>query len=303
MRKTLIAAAIAGAFCLPSVVMAQAAAPAAAAPASPHTFSPNVGVVSDYLFRGISQSKGGAALQGGIDYSHSSGLYAGVWVSTITWVKQYLGSGSTEIDLYGGYKSSIGESDWSYDVGLIAYNYTGQGVKTGFVGNTAFSPLYNPNTTEVYGALSYKWLTLKYSHTVSNNFIGWVPYRPGVAGNFDFSQSTRGSNYLELNAAYDLGDGWGISGHVGAQKVKNIQAIPGVFTDASYRDWNIGVTKDVGFGVVGLTYSDTNVSGTCNGATGGTNPYCWGDNMNQLTASGFKDAARGTAVLSFKKTF
>lgn len=52
MRKTLIAVPIAGAFSLPSVVMAQAAA---AAPASPHTFTANVGVVSDYLFRGVSQ--------------------------------------------------------------------------------------------------------------------------------------------------------------------------------------------------------------------------------------------------------
>ncbi len=303
MRKTLLAAAIAGAFCLPSVVMAQAAAPAAAEPASPHTFAPNIGVVTDYLFRGISQSKGGAALQGGIDYSHSSGLYAGVWGSTITWVKQYLGSGSTEIDIYGGYKNSIADTDWGYDVGLIAYNYGGKGAITGAAGFAGFSPLYNPNTTEVYGALSYKWLTLKYSHTISKNFIGWVPYRPGVAGSFDYSQSTRGSNYLELNAAYDLGDGWGISGHIGGQKVRNIQAIPGVFTDASYTDWNIGVTKDVGFGVIGLTYSDTDVSGTCNGSTGGTNPYCWGDNMQLPTASGFKNAARGTGVITFKKTF
>jgi len=299
MRKTLLAAAVAGVFSLPVAAIA-----ADAAPTPTHTFTPNVGVVSDYLFRGISQSKGGAALQGGIDYSHSSGLYAGVWASTITWVKQYLGSGSTEIDLYAGYKNSIADTDWGYDVGVIGYNYTGKGAATGAVGFAGFSPLYDPNTTEVYGALSYKWLTLKYSHTVSKNFIGWVPYSPAAAG-FDYSKSTRGSNYLELNAAYDLGDGWGISGHVGAQKVKNIQAIPGVFTDASYRDWNIGVTKDVGFGVIGLTYSDTNVSGTCDGATGGTNPYCWGSNMQYAlpTASGFKDAARGTAVLSFKKTF
>jgi uncharacterized protein (TIGR02001 family) len=68
MRKSLIAAAIAGTVALPSAVMAQAAAPA-----SPHTFTPNVGIVSDYLFRGVSQTRGGAALQGGVDYSHSSG--------------------------------------------------------------------------------------------------------------------------------------------------------------------------------------------------------------------------------------
>ena len=298
MHKTLIAAAVATVLAAPSLVLA-----ADAAPTPTHTFTPNVGVVSDYLFRGVSQSKGGAALQGGVDYSHASGLYAGVWASTITWVKQFLGKGSTEVDLYGGYKNTfIPDGDWNYDVGVIAYNYTGKGSATGATGFAGFSPLYNPNTTEVYGALGYKWLTAKYSHTISKNFIGWVPYSPAAAG-FDYSKSTRGSGYLELNAAYDVGDGWGVSAHVGKQKIKNIQAIPGTFTDASYSDWNIGVTKDLGFGVVGLTYSDTDVSGTCNGATGGTNPYCWGDNMHLATASGFKNAARGTAVLTFKKTF
>jgi hypothetical protein len=123
MRKSLIAAAIAGTFALPSVAMAQAAA----APASPHTFSPNIGVVSDYLFRGVSQTRGGAALQGGVDYSHSSGLYAGIWASTITWVKDAYGSGSTEIDYYGGYKNSFGGSDFTYDIGAIAYTYPGKG--------------------------------------------------------------------------------------------------------------------------------------------------------------------------------
>lgn len=295
MRKNLLAAAVATALAAPIVAFA-------ADPAPVHTFTPNVGVVSDYLFRGVSQSKGGAALQGGVDYSHASGLYAGVWASTITWVKQYLGKGGTEIDLYGGYKNTFAGGDWNYDVGLIAYNYPGKGSATGAVGFAGYGPLYNPNTTEVYAALGFKWLTAKYSYTVSKNFIGWVPYSPAAAG-LDYSKSTRGSNYLELNAAYDIGDGWGISGHVGKQKIKNIQPIVGTFTDASYTDWNIGVTKDVGFGVVGLTYSDTDVSGTCNGATGGTNPYCWGDNMNVATASGFKNAARGIAVLSFKKTF
>jgi uncharacterized protein (TIGR02001 family) len=63
MKKTLIAAAIAGALVAPGVVLAQAAAE----PASPHTLTANVGVVSDYLFRGISQTKGSPAIQGGVD--------------------------------------------------------------------------------------------------------------------------------------------------------------------------------------------------------------------------------------------
>jgi uncharacterized protein (TIGR02001 family) len=289
MRNTLIAAAVAGAFSLPSVVMAQAAAPA-----SPHTFTANVGVVSDYLFRGVSQTRGGAALQGGVDYSHSSGLYAGAWGSTITWVKDWLGKGSTEVDLYGGYKNSFAGGDWNYDVGLITYIYPGHG-------NPQPTILANPNTTEVYGAIGYKWVTLKYSHAVSKNFIGWY-------GGTAFDQNTRGSNYLELNAAYDLGDGWGLTGHYGMQKVKNSVAIPGVITDANYNDWKIGVTKDVGFGVVGLAYSDTDTSGACgNPFPASASAYCWGTNSNVAAATGptngFKNVAKGQVVLSFIKTF
>jgi uncharacterized protein (TIGR02001 family) len=282
MRKTLIAAAIAGAFALPSVAMAQAAA----APASPHTFTANVGVVSDYLFRGVTQTRGGAALQGGVDYSHSSGLYAGAWASNITWVKDAYGSGTTEIDYYGGYKNSFAGGDWTYDVGAIAYTYPGKG-------NAIPGTNVNPNTNEIYGALGYKWVTVKYSRVVSDGFIGWL----GNNGN----TSTRGSDYLELNGAYDLGNGWGLSGHYGHQKVKNVNATAAT-ASPSYNDWNIGVTKDVGFGVVGLTYSTTDASGSCGNPLPGVNAsaYCWGTNRG---TTGFKDVAKDALVLSFKKTF
>ncbi|MBK7015712.1 MAG: hypothetical protein IPH39_09075 [Sulfuritalea sp.] len=282
MRKTLIAAAIAGAFVLPSAAMAQAAA----APASPHSFSPNVGVVTDYLFRGVSQTHGKAALQGGLDYSHSSGLYAGVWASTITWVKDAYGSGTTEIDYYGGYKNSFAGGDWTYDVGAIAYTYPGKG-------NAIPGTNVNPNTNEIYGAIGYKWVTMKYSRVVSSGFIGWL----GNNGNTD----TKGSDYLELNAAYDLGNGWGISGHVGHQKVKNVLAVAAT-ASPSYNDWNLGVTKDAGYGVFGLTYSTTDANGSCGNPLPGVNAsaYCWGTNRN---AQNFKDVAKSTVVLSFKKTF
>lgn len=281
MQTQLIAVAVAGALAAP-LALAQDAAP------SPLTF--NVGVVSDYLFRGVSQTHGDPALQGGVDYAFSNGFYVGAWASSITWVKDWLGKGSTEIDVYGGYKGSFA-GDWTYDVGYISYNYPGKGGATTW--------LANPNTQEVYAALGYKWLTAKYSYATSNHFIGWY-------GGAAYDQKTRGSDYLELNAAYDLGNGWGISGHVGHQKVKNYVDTAALRT-ANYTDWNIGVTKDVGFGVVGLTYSDTNAKGTCGNPFPAANAssYCWGDNGSQTAApsSGFRDVAKGTAVLSFKKTF
>jgi uncharacterized protein (TIGR02001 family) len=275
MKKTLIAAAVAAALAVPGLALAQAAAE----PASPHTLTANVGVVSDYLFRGISQSNGNPAIQGGVDYSHSSGIYIGTWLSSISWVSDTQGPGASypvEIDLYGGYKGSLAE-DLGYDLGVISYNYPGSGRNNAVV---------SPNTVEVYGALSWKWFTLKYSHAVSKNFVGW-----GLTADSD--THSKGSNYLELNAAYDLGDGWGVSGHIGHQKVKNWNSASDAGgSDASYSDWNVGVTKDVGFGVVGLKYSSTNAN-TCGDATPA---YCWGPKFDH-------DVAKGKAIVSFTKSF
>ncbi len=299
MRKLILGTAVAAAFTAPVAV---STAHAQAAAASPITY--NVGVVSDYLFRGISQTHGRAALQGGIDYAHESGFYLGAWASQITWVKDLYSSGRTEVDLYGGYKNAFGGGDWNYDVGYITYNYPGSGnaITTNLV--TGVGGAAKPNTQEAYGAIGYKWVTAKYSYATSSNFIGWQ-------GGPNLNQKTRGSDYLELNANYDLGDGWTLIGHMGQQKVKGsvtTVAALGGFQSASYKDWKIGISKDIGFGVVTLAYSDTNAAGQCssNSATN-TNPYCWGNsgNVNGVSGptSGFKDASRGTAVLSFLKTF
>ncbi|HEX8989067.1 MAG TPA: TorF family putative porin [Rhodocyclaceae bacterium] len=290
MQKKIISLAIAGA------VLSPLAFAEDAPPASPLTF--NVGVVSDYLFRGVSQTHGKPALQGGVDYAFSNGFYVGAWASNITWVKDFLGSGSTEVDVYGGYKGNF-NPDWTYDVGYITYNYPGHG-------SAIQSPavLANPNTQELYFSVGYKWLSAKYSYATSSHFIGW--YGSNTTATND--EKTRGSDYLELNANYDMGDGWTLIGHVGHQKVKNIAANTGWTgpNNADYTDWKVGVSKDVGFGTVTLAYSDTNTKGTCNGSTGGTSLYCWGSsNWTSSTGpqSGFRDVSKGTAVLSFLKTF
>lgn len=277
MRKTLIAATVAGLFSLPSVVMAQAAAPA-----SPHTFTGNVGIASEYLYRGIAQTRGKPALQGGFDYAHASGLYAGVWGSNISWIGDAVAgaSASLEIDVYGGYKGSFG-GDFGYDIGVLTYNYPGTGKTV-----TGVQEL-KQDTTEVYGALSWKWLTVKYSHSTSALF-GWAK-NPGA-----LTDKTTGSSYLELNAAYDLGNGWGITGHIGDQKVKGN-------SPASYTDYKLGVTKDLGFGVVGLAYSSTNAKDSCTGAAATTanDVYCFVNNNGTNAYSAGKDKL----VATFSKTF
>jgi uncharacterized protein (TIGR02001 family) len=81
--------------------------------------SGNVGVVSDYRFRGLSLSDRDPAIQGGIDVSHKSGLFVGTWASSIA---DYGGS-NMELDLYGGYASSAAGLD--YSITALGYVYPG----------------------------------------------------------------------------------------------------------------------------------------------------------------------------------
>lgn len=81
--------------------------------------SANLGLSSDYIWRGVSQTGGHPAISGGLDLSHeNTGIYLGNWNSNVT--------GGTEVDLYGGVSNEIGDSGVSYDVGAIGYIYPGQ---------------------------------------------------------------------------------------------------------------------------------------------------------------------------------
>jgi len=270
MRMTLIASAIASAFLMPAVSFAEdapapAAAPAAAAPAAApvNPFTGNFMIASEYLYRGIAQTRGKPAVQGGFDYAHPSGFYVGTWGSNISWISDVTPgtSASLELDIYGGYKGSITD-DLGYDVGVLTYNYPGT-YPAGFT---------KPDTTEVYAALSWKWLSAKYSHSTTNLFGTLTP----TGGN------TKGSGYLDLTGTFDLGDGLGVTGHVGHQSMKG-------FSAASYTDWKIGVTKDVGLGTVGAALLGTDAKDSCAKAE----PYCFG---------GYA-AGKSRAQLTFGKTF
>ena len=206
MKKILVPSLIALAISsLASVAQAQTA------PES--TLSYNAGVVSDYRYRGISQSRLEPALQGGVDYADKSGFYVGAWGSTIKWIKDAGGDANVELDLYGGYKGAVG--DVAYDVGFLRYQYPSNKLAT------------SANTNEVYGAVTYGLFTAKYSHAVSNLF-GF--------------EDSKNSYYLDLSATFDLGNGYTLTPHVGRQSVKNIPA-------ASYNDFALTLGKDLGNGL------------------------------------------------------
>jgi uncharacterized protein (TIGR02001 family) len=231
-------------------------APAEAAPE--YTLTGNLGLTTDYVFRGVSQSQNKPAVSGGVDFG-ISGFYLGMWASNVAWVNDggYKTNSSLETDFYGGFKSTFAE-DFGYDLGVITYYYPGDDVP----GATT------PDTTEIYAGISWKTLSLKYNYTVSDYFVGWTTTN---------GEKTQGSYYIDLSGTYDLGDGWGVLGHVGYQNVKDN-------SPASYTDWKLGVSKDVGFGVFSLAYTDTDADTTA------------------YTFAG-EEVADAKAVLTFSKSF
>ena len=192
-----------------------------------YTLSYNVGVVTDYRFRGLTQTNYTPALQGGADFAHRSGFYAGVWGSNVSWVKQFNGAsqGDFEVDLYAGFKGEIA-AGFGFDVGLIGYIYPGN--NSGAAGTPGAGAVTDANTTEVYAALTYSVVTLKYSHS-TGNFLGFL--------------NSSGSNYIDLSANFDLGSGFTLTPHVGRQVVKGQAGNLG-----DYSDYSLTLAKDFGNG-------------------------------------------------------
>jgi len=189
---------------------------AQAAPAAPEsTLSFNAGGVNEYRYRGISQSRFDTALSGGADYADKSGVYVGVWGSSIKWIKDAGGKANTEVDYYGGYKFTVG--DVGYDIGFLRYDYSGNALKP------------SANTNELYGAATMGPVTLKYSQSTGNLF--------GFA-------NSKGSSYVDLTATFDLGDGYSLVPHIGYQAVKG--AGNGIY---SYTDTALTLGKDLGNGL------------------------------------------------------
>jgi uncharacterized protein (TIGR02001 family) len=236
---------------LTAAALGSVTAQAQQAPASPHTITGNLGLFSQYIFRGLTQTNEEPALQGGMDYSHASGFYVGTWGSNVSWLRDggsYTAGGSLELDIYGGFKGSIGKSDFGYDVGLLYYWYPGDVVPG----------LWKADTLEVYGALSWKFLSAKLSYSLQDETFG-VP-------------DSRGTTYLDISANYPIPNTkLSVVAHYGIQTFEG--QTPGLTVDNdtlySYKDWKLGVNyslpKDF---TVGVFYTDT--SGVNNAGYGST---------------------------------
>ena len=260
MRNSLLSIAVLSVFAIPTFSYAEdapaavAAAPAEVAPAWSATA--NIGFVSDYYFRGISQSWHKPAVQGGFDLAHSSGFYAGMWGSNVS--PNTYPDANVEIDAYAGYNGTIPSVEGlGYTVGLYGYFYPGGSWKK-YTYFTAPGVKQTPqggkwDTYEANFGVSYKWLSAKASVTLSDWF--------GAETKTGWDGSTKGTTYFELNAAYPLPiGGLTLIGHVGHLNVagkldvnylSNSGQVPSATserTSPDYTDWKIGLSKSFAIG-------------------------------------------------------
>ena len=207
------------------------------APAPVPELTSNIGVVSEYVFRGIRQTWGNPAVQGGFDYAHASGFYAGAWMSNTS--ANLYANATIEIDLYGGYRGAVG--DFTYDVGLLQFLFPGANYDKITPAGSYAKKSYN--STEFYLSGTWQWLNVKYSRamtdvgyfgfTSNNAGVGAFPGNPsaGVSGG-----DTTGSWYIEANVAYEFLPTWTASLHAGRQTITHAKGL-------DYSDYKVGVSK------------------------------------------------------------
>jgi uncharacterized protein (TIGR02001 family) len=196
--------------------------------------SMNAALTTDYMFRGISQTQGSGAIQGGLDIGHESGLYIGTWASNVDFGSE--SDATVEFDYYVGYGGDIGE-DLSYDLGWVSYTYPGQS---------------DLNFNEYYGSLS------AFGFTLGTNY----------SDDFGGSDSII---YHYLGYEYELPYEIGLSLSYGYQDFKDATFDSG---DDTYTDWSVGLGKSWAGLDFALTYTDTNLSSSdCSGFAGDSD-YC-----------------------------
>ena len=220
---------------LTSAVSAAIAAGGLAVPvvSSASGFSANVGMTTDYRFRGISQNDEDFAIQGGFDYAHDSGLYAGIWASSVDFQVQTVDDASSEVDLYAGFGSEIGDTGIGYDVGVLGYNYPNADGALDY------------DFVEVYGSLSYSW-TEAFSTTLS------------VAYTDDYFAGSDSATYTNIAADYAFGDDWSVGASWGHQSVED----NATWGTPDWDDYKVYVGKSLGGFDMELAAIGTDLSNT-----------------------------------------
>lgn len=190
----------------------------------------NLGLTSDYRFRGVSQTQNAPAVQGGIDYAHSSGFYVGNWNSSVS-SQLYTNGSGVESDLYAGFKGKF--LGFDLDVGSMNYFYprATNGTSTNF------------DTNELYVAVGKGPLTAKVSNSVSNYF--------GTA-------NSKNSQYYQIDLVQPITRKLSAVAHVGRTDVNNN-------ANLNYTDWNVGAVYNLqGWDIAGKYYTNSNIGSSFN---------------------------------------
>lgn len=196
--------------------------------------SANAAVVTDYRFRGISQSNENPAVQAGFDYEFGNGFYLGTWGSTVDFDSTGDFNGSLELDFYGGWGTDIGENS-SIDLGYIYYAYPGD--DAGLEGD--YQEFY----------VNYGWRNLSLGIAYSDDYYG-------ESGSFW---------YYQANYDWSFAENWALALHVGYNEFDD-----DVFLSSDkghYLDYLVGVTwsvvgVDLGLSWVGTDLDEADVFGT-----------------------------------------
>lgn len=231
-----------------AVCLAASAAPAlaqdAAEPTPAITVTGAVTGITDYRFRGLTQTNEDPAIQGTINVNHSSGLYVGTWASSIDGgcdgsTPALTCYGGAEVDLYGGFTKTL-PSGFGFDVGLLYYYYPGgsKGVNTDF-----FEPYASVNYTA--GPANVK---------VGGNYA-W-----GGQKGLNFTAGNDDSLYLYGELAVTVpSTPVTLKGHLGFSNGSLGLANP-TLADDTYTDYSL--TAEVAKGPIkgGISYVDTNIT-------------------------------------------
>lgn len=226
---------------MPAVEAAPAAAaPAPAEPAPPWTFTFNLGLYSEYMFRGVSLSDG-PALQGGADLAHSSGFYLGTWLSNLDpdyyGRSEALGTNGNHIeqDFYAGYAHTF-ESGFGVNVLGNYYKYW-EGEKANNILPSGFNRQHKQDAFEASIALSYKWFTYTYYNVLTDYYgLDETDKNFNVTGN----GNTDGAEYHELKVNYTLPIGdLNFLAKVGYQRTPNLQGSQGDFAIGLNRNFSL----------------------------------------------------------------
>jgi uncharacterized protein (TIGR02001 family) len=244
-------ASIASLLAIASSLITSPAASAGEAPPPSMTATANVNLVSDYRFRGIDQTWGKPAVQGGADLAWANGLYAGTWLSNVSG-NSYPG-GSLEMDLYAGYNGKIND-DFGYTVGGYGYVYPGANFDKSACPSAAFPaapcslPSQSLDTFEVNAGLSWKWVSYKLSVATTDYF--------GANASTGYSGHTSGTLYHDVTVTVPLADDLSLVGHVGYTDVK---ASYGSLSP-DYTDYRLSLTKTftAGWSVGGIVAGANN---------------------------------------------